>query len=194
MTRLDLVVGPNGAGKTSFVRSVIRPAHPGAVFVNADEIARRRWPEDAEARSYEAAAAAADTRAALIASERAFIAETVCSHPSKLELIDDAHRAGFSIALHVLLVPVELAKARVRYRVVSGGHSVPVDKIEGRYERLWPIVAEAIERSDTASCWDNSSYDGPVKVAAFTHGEPDRTPTWPAWAPTELAHRWPGNG
>lgn len=191
MTRLDLVVGPNGAGKTAFVTNVTRPSHAGAVFVNADEIARIRWPGEAEARSYEAAAAAAETRAALIAAQRAFIAETVCSHPSKLELIDQARRAGFSIALHVLLVPVELSKARVRYRVASGGHSVPVDKIEGRYGRLWPIVAQAIDRADTASCWDNSSYDGPSKVAAFTYGEPDRSPTWPAWAPTELVQRWP---
>lgn len=43
---------------------MIRPAHPGSVFVNADEIAKVRWPGEAEARSYEAAAAAAEARTA----------------------------------------------------------------------------------------------------------------------------------
>lgn len=194
MTRLDLVVGPNGAGKSSFISSVIRPAHPGSVFVNADEIAKVRWPGEEEARSYEAAAAAAEARAALIVAQRAFIAETVCSHPSKLALIDDAHAAGYSVALHVLLVPLELSKARVSYRVAAGGHSVPEDKIEGRYARLWDIVSEAINRCDTASCWDNSRFDGAEKVAAFTYGEPDWTPKWPAWTPDALTTRWPPGG
>ena len=63
--------------------------------------------------------------------------------------------------------------ARVTYRVAAGGHSVPVGKIDGRYARLWDIVGEAINRCDTASCWDNSRIDGATKVAAFTYGEPD---------------------
>ena len=189
MTRLDLVVGPNGAGKTSFITSVLRLAHPASLFVNADEIAKVRWPGEEEARSYEAAAAAADARAALIVAQRAFIAETVCSHPSKPMLIDDAHASGYNVALHVMLVPLELSKARVTCRVAAGGHSVPTNKIEGRYARLWSVVAEAIDRCDTASCWDNSSYDGPVKVGAFTYGEPDWPPRWPAWTPSELAVR-----
>lgn len=91
----------------------------------------------------------------------------------------------------MLLVPLALAKLRVEHRVAAGGHTVPVDKIESRYRRLWGIVATAIERSDTSSCWDNSAYAGPVKVAAFTAGDPDAPPTWPAWAPSAFTARWP---
>ncbi|MCU1369316.1 MAG: hypothetical protein JWO77_510 [Ilumatobacteraceae bacterium] len=191
MTRLDLVVGPNGAGKTSFVTSVLRPVHPGAPFVNADEIAKARWPGDEEAHAYDASRAASDARAALIGQRRAFIAETVCSHPSKLDLIDDAQASGYDVALHVVLVPLELAKARVIHRVAAGGHSVPVEKITARFDRLWVIVAEAIDRCDTASCWDNSRFDGPSNVAAFTSGEVDRAPKWPSWASKALTQRWP---
>ena len=137
--RLDLVVGPNGAGKTTFTRKILLPAlPPGTAFVNADEIASTRWPEDAEARSYDAAQVAAATRVALIASRRPFVAETVFSHPSKLDLVNHARSEGFTVALHVLLVPEDLTVERVRRRVAAGGHSVPEQKIRERYHRLWP--------------------------------------------------------
>ena len=105
VSRLDLVVGPNGAGKSTLVRLVIQPSWPAAVFVNADEIARRRWGADAEAHAYDAAAIAAATRSRLIAHGRPLIAETVFSHPSKLDLVDEALAAGYYVALHAVLVP-----------------------------------------------------------------------------------------
>ena len=112
-----------------------------ATFVNADEIAAQRWPDDQLAHSYEAARIAAATRARLIQLGRPLIAETVFSHPSKLDLLRDAAVAGFFMALHVLMVPEDLSVARVAYRVAAGGHDVPVDKIRQRHRRLWPIVA-----------------------------------------------------
>ena len=44
MSRLDLLVGPNGAGKTTLFERVIAPDRPGLPFVNADRIARDRFP------------------------------------------------------------------------------------------------------------------------------------------------------
>ena len=120
-----------------------------------------------------------------------FIAETVFSHPSKLELIDQAQAAGYWVDLHVVLVPVGLAVARVHHRVAAGGHSVPEDKIRARYERLWPLVVAAIERADVGHVWDNASFDGPDDVALFARGIPDGPCGWPAWTPAPLTSRWP---
>ncbi|EFD16063.1 conserved hypothetical protein [Mycobacterium tuberculosis CPHL_A] len=94
MKRLDLVAGPNGAGKSTFVALTLAPLLPGIVFVNADEIAKQRWPDDPTSHAYQAAQVAADTRARLIDLGRPFIAETVFSHPSKLELIRTARTAA----------------------------------------------------------------------------------------------------
>ena len=55
MKRLDLVVGPNGAGKSTFVELTLAPLLPGSAFVNADEIAKQRWPKDPTSHSYQAA-------------------------------------------------------------------------------------------------------------------------------------------
>ncbi len=191
MSRLDLVVGPNGAGKSTLVRLVIQPAWPSAVFVNADEIARRRWGADAEVHAYEAAAVAAATRSRLISLEQPLIAETVFSHPSKLELIDEAVAAGYFVALHAVLVPERLAVQRVAYRVRSGGHRVSEEKVRQRYQRLWGQVAIAVERVGSAAFWDNAGHDGPDQVALFIDGQPVGRPRWPVWTPPELARRWP---
>lgn len=191
--RLDLVVGPNGAGKTTLVRKVLLPHAPGGTaFVNADEIARQRWPDEPEGKSYEAAQVAAATRAALIAASRPFIAETVFSHPSKLDLITQAHAAGFHVALHVLLVPEDLTVLRVERRVASGGHSVPEAKIRGRYQRLWALVREAMIAADSAVVYDSSPHTRPVIVAQLTSGTAVGAVYWPAWAPPELSDTWPG--
>lgn len=63
MKLLDLVVGPNGAGKSTFIAITLAPLLPRSVFVNADEIATRRWPDDPATHAYDAARIAADTRA-----------------------------------------------------------------------------------------------------------------------------------
>jgi predicted ABC-type ATPase len=191
MNRLDLVVGPNGAGKSTFVEFTLAPLLPKSAFVNADEIARQRWPADPAVHAYEAAQIAADTRARLIELRRAFIAETVFSHPSKLELIDSAHAASYTVILHVLLIPEELAVQRVRHRVKAGGHDVPEDKIRQRYQRLWPLVATAITRCDSATVFDNSARKGPRIVAQMSAGQLVGAPMWPAWAPHVLTSRWP---
>jgi predicted ABC-type ATPase len=180
-------MGPNGSGKTTFVKEFLAPELPGFAYVNADEIAKVRWPADPAAHAYDAAQIAAQTRAQLIASGRSFIAETVFSHPSKLDLVRSAQAAGYQVVLHVMLVPEELAVRRVAYRVREGGHDVPEGKIRERYRRLWSLVARAISIADRAEVYDNSRPAGPAKVAEFFGGLPVGAVSWPEWAPEALA-------
>ncbi|QNG20598.1 AAA family ATPase [Rhodococcus triatomae] len=184
--RLDLVVGCNGAGKSSLIREVLLPRLPGSLYVNADDIAQRRWPDDAENRSYDAARIAERTRDALIVAGKPFIAETVFSHPSKLELVENAHRQGFRVVLHVVVVPEELAVHRVRLRRQSGGHAVPEQKIRARYQRVWPLAAEAITRCEQAYLYDNSRRRM-RRVARFVEGIEVTDHARPAWFPAALS-------
>lgn len=190
MKQLHLVIGPNGSGKTTFVQEFLALELPGYVFVNADEIAKARWPAESDARAYEAARVAAETRAYLIAGGRSFIAETVFSHRSKLDLLRSAREAGYQVVLHVMLVPEELAVRRVAYRVQAGGHDVPERKIRERYHRLWPLVAQAVSLADRAVLYDNSRRAGPLKIADFFAGLPIGAVAWPEWAPQPVVCRW----
>jgi predicted ABC-type ATPase len=191
MNRLDLVVGPNGAGKSTFIALTLGPLLPGSVVVNADEIAAQRWPDNPAAHAYDAAKVAADTRAKLIEMGRSFIAETVFSHPSKLDLIGAANAAGYTVVPHVLLVPEDLAVERVRHRMQAGGHEVPETKIRQRHRRLWALVANAIALADTVTVYDNTRLRGPRIVAQLSGGDIVGSPGWPAWTPGPLRSRWP---
>ncbi len=190
MKQLHLVIGPNGSGKTTFVTEFLALELPGYAYVNADEIAKARWPADSDAHAYEAAQVAAETRTHLIASGRPFVAETVFSRPSKLEEIRSAREAGYQVVLHLMLVPEELAVRRVAYRVQAGGHDVPEHKIRERYHRLWRLVAQAVSLADRAVVYDNSRLAGPVRIAEFFGGLPIGAAAWPEWAPEPIGSRW----
>lgn len=190
MSRLDLVVGPNGAGKSTFVEFVLADARPGVPFVNADVIAAQRWPDDPSSHAYEAAEAAENARDALIASGESFIAETVASHESKVELVRKARAAGYFVHLVVVVVPEEQSVVRVGARVDAGGHDVPEAKIRSRWRRLWHNVVAMIELADSAEVFDNSG-PGPVTIAVFVGGDVVGAPRWPRWAPDPLVTRWP---
>jgi len=190
LKQLHLVVGPNGSGKTTFVTEFLAMELPGFAYVNADEIAKAKWPSDPAAHAYEAAHIAEETRAHLIAKGRSFIAETVFSHPSKLDLIRSAQEEGYQVVLHVMIIPEELAVRRVEYRVRAGGHDVPEQKIRERYRRLWGLVARAVSAADRAVVYDNSRNAGPAKVGEFFGGSPIGAAAWPEWAPVQLVSIW----
>jgi len=182
---LHLLAGPNGAGKSTLYEKVIGPT-TNFEFVNADVIAQR-WPEDPAGQSYAAAVVATQRRVQLIEQRASFVTETVFSHESKLELVDQAVAAGYLISLHVVMVPEDLAVARVVNRVDLGGHTVPEAKIRGRFRRLWPLVVTAIRRVDQATVYDNSRAAHPFRlVARIEHGALIDAPDWPAWAPMPL--------
>lgn len=181
MPVLHVIGGPNGSGKTTFCYRVLIPA-THLPFVNADEIARERWPGDEEAHGHDAAAAAEKERDRRIAAGTSFIAETVFSHPSKLELIRTAKMRGYLVALHVVLVPEDLSVARVRLRAEQGGHSVPIAKVRSRYRRLWPLVHKAAAMADQACFHDNSRAARPYReIARYRDGVAEYEPEWPGW-------------
>jgi predicted ABC-type ATPase len=188
---LVVIAGPNGAGKSTLYELFL--SRTSLPFVNADRIATERWGRDAAAHAYDAAAIAEQRRDAAIAAGRSFVAETVLSHPSKLELIRRALAAGYVVDLRLVIVPEALAVARVADRVATGtGHDVPVDKIRSRYPRIWPLAVEAIRAVDTAAVYDNTRADhAHRRVAAFRHGQLVGRPTWPAWTPEALRDAWP---
>lgn len=187
MSRLDLIAGPNGAGKSTFAELILLPSLPaGTPFINADIIAAQLCPSDPAAAAYDASKAAATARGALLTAGRSFATETVFSHPSKLDLVRDAHAAGYIVSLYVLMVPEEVSVRRVAARVAAGGHAVPEDKIRGRYRRLWTQIVRACRVADRTSFWDNSNPIRPTAVAMYNEGRPIGATAWPEWTPAVL--------
>lgn len=87
-----------------------------------------------------------------------FTFETVMSHISKVEFLQQAQLQGFKTYLYyVSTVDPRINIARVKYRVSVGGHSVPEQKIVERYYRSMDLLMQAIDASDRTYLFDNSS-------------------------------------
>lgn len=186
MPVLHLLAGPNGAGKSTYVARVLHPEFHLPV-VDADVIVAQRWPRAQAEHAYDAAQIAAADRQRRLSSRESFITETVFSHPSKVDLVDQATRLGYLVHLYVVLVPVEVTVARVVQRVRQGGHDVPEQKIRARFERLWALVADARSRADRTQFLDNSRAAVPFRpVAAYERGHLVGHPDWPPWTPAVL--------
>ena len=183
---LHLLAGPNGSGKTTLARRVIVPV-THLPFINADDIAARRWPGSELEHAYDASQAAAIEREERLAARSSFITETVFSHPSKVELVERAQDAGYLVYLHVVVIPEELSVQRVAHRVRRGGHDVPEGKIRERYGRLWPLVVQARVLADITYVYDNIRAAQPHRLmATYDHGTMLGEPAWAAWTPAEL--------
>lgn len=57
---------------------------------------------------------------------------------------------------YVLTVDPMINVQRVKFRVASGGHSVPEDKIIDRYDRALELVKEVVKVCDICHIYDNS--------------------------------------
>ncbi len=185
MPVLHVVAGPNGSGKTTFCARILIPA-TRLPFINADEIARARWPGREEEHGHDAAKAAEQERSRRMEQCTSFIAETVFSHPSKVDLITRAANAGYLVTVHIVLVPEELAVARVKLRAEQGGHTVPIAKVRARYRRLWPLLRQAALQADEAVVYDNSRTGTPFRVVArYRNGQAEEVAQWPGWSPIQ---------
>lgn len=183
---LHLIAGPNGAGKSTLYDAVIFPI-TNLPFINADDIARRRWLDQACEHAYEAAELANQERLQRIAQRQSFVTETVFSHESKIDLVRTATHNGYLTTLHIVMIPEELAVVRVGIRVAEGGHGVPEEKIRSRFKRLWALLADAIELVDKAIVYDNSKAGTPFReVLGFQDGHLLGSPEWPSWTPDVL--------
>lgn len=178
-----VLAGPNGAGKSTLYETRVAPGFTGP-FINADIIQRDELRDPSPAASYEAANIASSRRADHLAQGRDFVTETVFSHPSKLELIDEARTRGFTvIVMHVGVDTPDLSVARVGARVEEGGHIVPEDKIRSRYARGAPFIRAAVLKADRGMVFDNSSLNRPPNhCLTFANGRlvfaAPRLPSW----------------
>lgn len=72
----------------------------------------------------------------LISHKENFAFETTLSSKSYLPILENARQNGYVITLiYFWLESIELAKSRVRDRVLKGGHDIPAETIERRYKR-----------------------------------------------------------
>ncbi|TSD67760.1 toxin [Inquilinus sp. KBS0705] len=106
-------------------------------------------------------------RRKLLKEQKRFSFETVFSHSSKLDIMQDAVNAGYKVYLYfVCTESAEINKFRVEARMKKGGHSVPIDKIEKRYYKALNLLHDASQLAHQAFFFDNSEEGVDFKMFA----------------------------
>ncbi len=131
---LYIIGGCNGAGKTTASFTILPEILDCREFVNADEIAKGLSPFQPEKVSFEAGRIMFNRINELLNENENFAFETTLATRSYKSKILEAQDKGFQvILLFFWLQNVELAKERVRTRVLEGGHHIKTDVIKRRY-------------------------------------------------------------
>lgn len=164
-TKLAIIVaGGNGAGKSTFINNKFLKDKDfnasGINYINADDWQKKNFGYFDNTNTDHALQAqkwAENERNRHLENGLPFIAETVFSHESKVELIKEAKGRGFDVNLyHISLDNADMALDRIKDRVLLGGHDVDADKVKARYERIKELIVEATKYSDKTFVYDNS--------------------------------------
>jgi predicted ABC-type ATPase len=122
--------------------------------------------------------------AELLRKAESFAVETTLSGKNYLQMMVEARSRGFEISLiYIGTETVEINLARIRNRVLAGGHDVPEGDVRRRYWRSLENLPIAIERADHAILFDNSSEDGYRLIGIITAKGNQWFEPKPTWVP-----------
>ena len=155
---LYIIAGCNGAGKTTASFTILPEIIECKEFVNADEIARGLSPFQPEKVSFESGRIMIHRINELLKDNQSFAFETTLSTRSYKNKILQAKKQGYTVTLLFFwLNNIELAKERVRIRVIEGGHNIPKNVIERRYLKgIYNLFDIYLPIIDGAFIFDNS--------------------------------------
>ena len=156
------LAGSNGAGKSTFFHAHL--ADTGLRFVNADELAAEMGVG-----AYEAAELAASLRAGLVSQRESFVFETVLSDPvgaKVAELVETGRNGMHVVVVFIRVDSPETSKQRVAMRVMQGGHDVPDEKLEARFQRTLANLERAIKVLPVVIIFNNTDLARPFQLEA----------------------------
>ena len=136
--RILIIAGPNGAGKSTFATEFLPREASCPIFVNADLISAGLSPFRPDLVAVRAGRIMLSRIHEHVARGESFAFETALSGRSYAKFIPRWQRLGYRVTLFFLRLPTaEAAVARVRQRVIEGGHAVPEQVVRRRFHAGW---------------------------------------------------------
>ena len=161
MPQIFLIGGPNGAGKTTSAMTLLPDFLGINEFVNADTIAFGLSAFNSATVSFSAGKIMLRRISELIEQKKSFAFETTFASKTFAPLLLKSKKRGYTVRLiYIWLHSVELAKERVKLRVESCGHNVPLKIIERRFTNgRINFVKLYMPIADEWSIFDNSEKE-----------------------------------
>ena len=146
---LIIFAGPNGSGKST-ITDVLRPSY--ATYINQDEIKKFLHCSDMEALEI-----SLKQKNEQLEKRNDFCFETVLSSHYNVDFIQKCKEAGYFVRCYYIITVDPLINViRVKLRVESGGHDVPVNKIISRYDKSLDNICKILPLCDVCHIYDNS--------------------------------------
>ena len=131
-----IIAGPNGAGKTTFVSEYLPVS--GAEYISADAIAASlvSTPNEFDRIRIRAGRLFLERVQYFIQEEKSLIIEVTLAGHGFRRIIHQLKNSGYTVTIVFLfLKSPDVCIARVRNRVMAGGHDVPEEDIIRRFYR-----------------------------------------------------------
>jgi predicted ABC-type ATPase len=131
-----IIAGPNGVGKTTFATNFLPKYANCQNFINADLIARGIAPFSPQTAMVRAGRLMLSEIKLFARRRVSFAFETTLSGRGHLRLIRQLKKQDYRVHFFFLWVDtLDIAVARVKERVLKGGHDVPQTVMRRRFER-----------------------------------------------------------
>ena len=148
-----IIAGPNGAGKTTFVSEYLPVS--GAEYISADAIAATMvsTPGEFDRIRIRAGRSFLEKIQRLIQAEANLVIEVTLAGRGFQRIIRELKSTGYTVTIvFVFLKSPEVCIARVRNRVMAGGHDVPEEDIIRRFYRskrnFWGVYKNLVDKWD----------------------------------------------
>jgi predicted ABC-type ATPase len=165
---LTFIAGANGSGKTTLTRwnSELFKEVP---LLDPDAIANTLQATASALLPIAAARQVLMSASEHLKKTESFAVETTLAGKNYLQMMLEASNRGFEIVLvYIGTENVEINLARIRDRVLAGGHDVPEQDVRRRYQRSFGNLPLAMKRADHTILFDNSTEDGYRLVAILS--------------------------
>ena len=168
--KILIIAGPNGAGKTRFATEFLPNEADCPTYINADLIAAGLSPFRPHVAALGAGRLMLKMMHDYVRRGESFAFETTLSGRSYAGSIPLWKEKGYRISLVFLWLPTpEVAIARVRQRVLEGGHDVPETVIRRRFHAGWRNF-ESVYR-DVVDYWVLYDSTGEAPILLAEEGE-----------------------
>ena len=155
MKKYIIFAGVNGAGKSTLYQTL--SSLEDMKRVNSDEIVKEfgSWKNSVDVAK--AGKIAVSKIRQYFELGESFNQETTLCGNSIIRNITKGKELGYVVELHYVGVDSpDIAKERIRERVLNGGHGIPDDDVDRRYLQSLNNLKEVIPLTDVAILYDNT--------------------------------------
>ena len=166
-----IIAGPNGSGKTTFAKKFLPDYAVCQNFVNADLIAQGLSPFSPSVFAIKAGRIVLEQIKGFAKSGVDFGFETTLSGKLYASLLKKLKARGYKLHLFFLWIPnSQLAIARIKERVLGGGHNVPSGDVRRRFKRSMVNLFKLYQPLLSSWMIFNNSDITPVLIAKNVDG------------------------